>query len=135
MKTPISHLLGLSIGLGVARSMVCTLLVASVIHLGTKAFAQTSKAELVGHWRMTTIQIDGSAKDTHLVLRGDGTAEGWVVTLVSGGEKSTGRWDVDGNTLSLSFGSGDEASPFTFFEGKLVYPNIQNGRQFWEKIE
>ena len=116
--------------------MVWTVLVASVIQLETNAFAQTSKEELIGHWRKTAIQIDGSPKDTHLVLRGNGTAEIWVVTADSRGEKSTGRWDVDGKTLSLSFGSDDQASsPFTFFEGKLVYPNIQNSRQFWDKIE
>lgn len=59
-----------------------------------------------------------------------------MVTADSRGPKSTGRWDVDGKTLWLSFGSDDEASsPFTFFEGELVYPNIQNSRQFWDEIE
>jgi hypothetical protein len=131
MKTPIPHLRGFSIWLGVTRSMVWTVLVASAISFGTNAFAQTSKAELIGHWRQTTFLIDGSPKDTHMVLRGDGTAEVWEVTAESRGEKSTGRWDVDGKTLSI-----DGASlPFTFYEGKLVYPNIQNSRGFWDRIE
>lgn len=110
--------------------MVWTLLVASVIYLGTNAFAQTSKAELIGHWRATTIQFE-SPIDTHLVLRGDGTVEVWEVTAGGRGEKTTGRWSVDGKTLVLD----GTARPFTFHEGKLVYPNIENSRVFYERIE
>jgi hypothetical protein len=29
----------------------------------------------------------------------------------------------------------DESNPFTFYNGQLVYPNIQNRRKFWDKIE
>ena len=35
----------------------------------------------------------------------------------------------------LSFGGNDRSNPFTFYQGQLVYPDIQDGRGFWERIE
>jgi hypothetical protein len=131
MKTPIVGSLGLPLWLGVARSTVWTLLIASMIGASANLYAQTSKEDLVGHWRMTKILIDGSPQDTHMVLHNDGTVEIWKVTAESRGEKLTGHWDVDGKMLVLD---GD-SSPFTFYEGQLVFPNVQGSRQFWEKIE
>ena len=93
-----------------------------------------SKQQLVGHWRKTTIVFE-SPKDEHLVLRADGTAENWVVTAESRSEPVTGRWSVEGKTLTLLFGENENAKPFTFYEGQLVFPNIPNRRGFWEKIE
>jgi hypothetical protein len=89
---------------------------------------------LVGHWRKTTIGYVGP-RDEHLVLHPDGTAEDWVVTAVSRSEPVTGHWSVEGKTLTLSFGENENAQPFTFYEGQLVFPNIPNRRGFWEKIE
>ena len=93
-----------------------------------------SKQQLIGHWRKTTI-VFGSPKDEHLVLNADGTAENWVVTAESRSEPVTGRWSVEGKTLTLSFGENENSKPFTFYEGQLVFPNIPNRRGFWEKIE
>ena len=89
---------------------------------------------LVGHWRKTTIVFE-SPKDEHLVLHADGTAENWVVRADSRSEPVSGRWSVEGKTLTLSFGENQNSSPFTFYEGQLVFPNIPNHRGFWEKIE
>src|SRR5262245_61940390 len=89
---------------------------------------------LIGHCSNTTIVI-GSTKDEHLVLRGDGTAEKWVVTAESRSEPVIGRWNLEGKTLTLSFGENENSKPFTFYEGQLVFPNIPNRRGFWEKIE
>jgi hypothetical protein len=93
-----------------------------------------SKKQLVGHWRKTTIVFE-SPKDEHLVLRADGTAENWVVTAESRSEPVTGRWSVEGKTLTLSFGENENSRLFTFYQGQLVFPNIPNRRGFWEKIE
>ena len=93
-----------------------------------------SKQRLIGHWRKTTIVFE-SPKDEHLVLNADGTAENWVVTAESRSEPVTGRWSVEGKTLTLSFGENENSKPFTFYQGQLVFPNIPNRRGFWEKIE
>ena len=93
-----------------------------------------NKQQLIGHWRKTIIVFE-SPKDEHLVLHADGTAENWVVTAESRSEPATGRWRVEGKTLTLSFGENENASPFTFYEGQLVFPNIPKRRGFWEKIE
>jgi len=93
-----------------------------------------NKRQLIGHWRKTTI-VFGSPKDEHLILNADGTAENWVVTAESRSEPVTGRWSVEGKTLTLSFGENENSKPFTFYEGQLVFPNIPNRRGFWEKIE
>jgi len=94
----------------------------------------SSSQQLIGHWRKTTI-VFGSPKDEHLVLHADGTAENWVVTAESRSEPVSGRWSVEGKTLTLSFGENENSKPFTFYEGQLVFPNIPNRRAFWEKIE
>jgi len=93
-----------------------------------------TKQQLISHWRKTTI-VFGSPKDEHLVLHADGTAENWVVTAESRSEAVTGRWNVEGKILTLSFGENENANPFTFYEGQLVFPNIPNRRGFWERIE
>jgi len=92
------------------------------------------KQQLIGHWRKTTIVFE-SPKDEHLVLHADGTADNWVVTAESRSEPVTGRWSVEGKTLTLSFGENENSRPFTFYQGQLVFPNIPNRRGFWEKIE
>ena len=74
-------------------------------------------------------------RDEHLVLHADGTAENWVGTADSRSEPVTGRWSVEGKTLTLSFGENENASAFTFYEGQLVFPNIPKRRGFWEKID
>ena len=60
-----------------------------------------STQRLIGHWRKTTIVFE-SPKDEHVVLHADGTAENWVVTADSRSEPVTGRWSVEGKTLTLS---------------------------------
>lgn len=89
---------------------------------------------LIGHWRKTTIGYTGPI-DEHLVLHSNGTVETWTVTAYERREPVTGHWSVDGKTLTLSFGGNDRSSPFTFYESQLVFPNIPNRRQFWEKID
>ena len=89
---------------------------------------------LIGHWRKTTISYTGPI-DEHLVLHVDGTVENWTATAYERREPVTGHWSVEGKTLTLSFGGNDRSSPFTFYQGQLVFPNIQNRRGIWEKIE
>jgi hypothetical protein len=89
---------------------------------------------LIGRWRKTTISYTGPI-DEHLVLHVDGTVENWTATAYERREPVTGHWSVEGKTLTLSFGGNDRSNPFTFYQGQLVFPNIQNRRGFWEKIE
>ena len=98
--------------------------------------ATTSKNSnaLIGHWRKTTISYTGPT-DEHLVLHVDGTVENWTATAYERREPVTGHWNVEGKTLTLSFGGNDRSSPFTFYQGQLVFPNIPNRRGIWEKIE
>jgi hypothetical protein len=100
---------------------------------GNAASSENSSA-LIGHWRKTTIGYTGPI-DEHLVLHSNGTVENWTVTAYERRESVTGHWSVEGKTLTLSFGGDDRSSPFTFYEGQLVFPNIPNRRGFWEKIE
>jgi hypothetical protein len=96
--------------------------------------ASSDSKRLIGHWRKTTIVFE-SPKDEHLVLHADGTAENWLVTADSRSEPVTGRWSVEGKTLTLSFGENENASPFTFREGQLVFPNIPKRRGFGKRFE
>ncbi|PYK16762.1 MAG: hypothetical protein DME55_11545 [Verrucomicrobia bacterium] len=89
---------------------------------------------LIGHWRKTTISYTGPI-DEHLVLHVDGTVENWTATAYERREAMTGHWNVEGKTLTLSFGGNDRSNPFTFYQGQLVFPNIPNRRGFWEKID
>jgi hypothetical protein len=103
-----------------------------VVFLVGVAFAQDNSA-LVGHWRETRIVYVGP-QDTHLVLAADGTAALWRVTATERFPVTSGTWSSSGNMLSMTF-QQDESNPFTFYNGQLVYPNIQNQRKFLEKIE
>jgi hypothetical protein len=100
----------------------------------SSAPSSENSSALIGHWRKTTIGYTGPI-DEHLVLHSNGTVENWTVTAYERREPVTGHWSVEGKTLTLSFGGDDRSSPFTFYEGQLVFPNIPNRRQFWEKIE
>ncbi len=89
---------------------------------------------LVGHWRSTTISL-GSPRDEHFVVRGDGTAETWIVTASGRTPVTPGRWSTKGTSLSVEWEDGRQwGQPFTFHEGQLVFPNVPNQRQFWEAI-
>ena len=96
--------------------------------------ASSQGSTLVGHWRKTSIVFE-SPRDEHLVLNANGTAETWTATA-SGREPATrGRWSAKGTTLSVIWDDGRQwGQPFTFYEGQLVFPNIQNQRQFWEAM-
>ena len=100
---------------------------------GNATSSENSNA-LIGHWRKTTISYTGPI-DEHLVLHVDGTVENWTATAYERREPVTGHWNVEGKTLTLSFGGNDRSNPFTFYQGQLVFPNIPNHRGFWEKIE
>ena len=100
----------------------------------SSAPSSENASALVGHWRKTTISYTG-AIDEHLVLHSNGTVENWTATAYERREPVTGHWSVEGKMLTLSFGGNDRSSPFTFYQGQLVFPNIQNRRGFWEKIE
>jgi len=89
---------------------------------------------LIGHWRKTTISYTGPL-DEHLVLHVDGTVENWTATAYERREPVTGHWNVEGKTLTLSFGGNDRSSPFAVYQGQLVFPNIPNRGGCWEKIE
>ena len=92
------------------------------------------KPTLVGHWRSTTIAFE-SPRDEHMVLRADGTAETWIVTASSRTPVTRGRWSAKGTSLSVAWEDGRQwGQPFTFYEGQLVFPNVQNRRQFWEAM-
>jgi hypothetical protein len=105
-----------------------------IIRFQENAAPPNNEQQLVGHWRKTTIGYTGPI-DEHLVLRSNGTVENWTVTAYDRREPVTGHWNVDGKTLTLSFGGNDRSSPFTFYKGQLVFPNIPNRRGFWEKID
>jgi len=47
----------------------------------------------------------------------------------------TGRWSVEGRTLTLSFGDNENSRPFTMYEDSSFFPNIPNRRHFWENID
>ena len=100
----------------------------------SSAPSSENSSVLIGHWRKTTIGYTGPI-DEHLVLHSNGTVETWTVTAYERREPVTGHWSVDGKTLTLSFRGNDRSSPFSFYESQLVFPNIPNRRQFWEKID
>lgn len=98
--------------------------------------AGPSRAEkLIGHWRNTRIVFD-SPRDEHMVLRSNGMVERWSVTASGRSGTVRGRWGTQANVLRLDWEDGSQWSrPFTFHEGNLVFPNVQNQRKFWERIE
>ena len=106
----------------------------TIIRFQENAALSNNPQQLIGHWRKTTIGYT-SPIDEHLVLYSNGTVENWTVTAYERREPVTGHWNVEGKMLILSFGGNDRSSPFTFYEGQLVFPNIPNRRGFWEKIE
>jgi hypothetical protein len=131
----------LLLGVALAQCVVSVFGIACVAAgSGITTFQENANAlpdntqRLVGHWRKTTIVFE-SPKDEHLVLHADGTAENWVVRAESRSEPVSGRWGVEGKTLTLSFGENQNSNPFTFYQGQLVFPNIPNHRGFWEKIQ
>ena len=99
------------------------------------ALAQDNSA-LVGHWRETRILLGLGVgpQDTNLVLAADGTAALWIARTAGSSAITYGTWSSSGNILSMTF-QQDESNPFTFYNGQLVYPNIQNRRKFWDRIE
>jgi hypothetical protein len=97
--------------------------------------AAPGREQLVGHWRSTRIVFD-SPRDEHLVLRSNGLVERWTVTASGRSATVRGRWGTQANTLNLDWEDGNQWSrPFTFYEGNLVFPNVQNQRRFWERID
>jgi len=101
----------------------------------TGPVARRADQPLVGHWRSTRIVFE-MAKDEHLVLHADGRAETWIVTAFERSGARTGRWTGQGSSLRVAWTDGDEWSwPYTFFEAQLVFPNVPNQRQFWERID
>jgi hypothetical protein len=110
-----------------------------LLALVSEATAQTAgpgrQPDLVGHWRNTRIVFE-SPRDDHLVLRADGLAGRWSVTASSRSGAIQGRWNTEGNVLSIDWEDGTRASgPFTFHEGELVFPNRQGQRRFWKRIQ
>jgi hypothetical protein len=121
------------VALGMAACFA-TATASPIIRFQESAPPSNNTQELIGHWRKTTIGYTGPV-DEHLVFHSNGTVENWTVTAYERREPATGHWNVDGKTLTLSFGGNDRSSPFTFYQGQLVFPNIPNRRGFWEKIE
>jgi hypothetical protein len=107
---------------------------AAALALMQAAFPAVAQ-ELAGHWRKTTIVFE-SPRDEHLILNADSTFQNWTVTADATGAPLAGQWEANGNMLIFRMeGSEDQSSPFTFFEGQLVYPNIEGGRGFWDRVE
>jgi uncharacterized protein YfaT (DUF1175 family) len=91
--------------------------------------------ELAGHWRKTVIVFE-SPRDEHLILNADSTFQNWTVTATETGAPLAGRWEASENMLTFRMeGSEEQSSPFTFFEGQLIFPNVEGGRGFWERVE
>jgi hypothetical protein len=108
--------------------------IAAALALMSAAFPALAQ-ELAGHWRKTTIVFE-SPRDEHLILNADSTFQNWTVTADETGTPLAGQWEANGNMLTFHIeGSEDQSSPFTFFEGQLVYPNIEGGRGFWDRVE
>jgi hypothetical protein len=94
---------------------------------------ESNAAALVGHWCKTTIRFE-QPRDEHLVLGDNGAMANWVVTAQSRTEPVSGTWRVDGNILTLGVdGQVRMSQPFTFYQGQLVFPNVQNRRGFWTR--
>jgi hypothetical protein len=117
------------------RRILC--IVAALAVIGSQVAAEgldPNAGALVGHWRKTTIAF-GEPRDENLVLRANGSAERWVVTARSRTPVASGLWRVDDKVLTVQIeGQQPMSLPFTFYQGQLVFPNIQNRRGFWEKI-
>ena len=133
MKRPINLLLLVSVGLTIAPALHISAQHIQLFQIASEPSAE-NPSTLVGHWRKTTI-VYGSPRDEHLVLHADGKAENWTVTATDRTAPIIGHWSAEGKTLKLVFGENENARPFTFYEGQLVFPNIPNRRGFWEKIE
>ncbi len=91
-------------------------------------------AELVGHWRRTRIVFDEPVDD-NLVLAADGRLSVWRATPNSRSAPVPGRWRVEGKQLVLQVqGEEEDGAPYFMHEGRLVFPNIPNRRQFWQRV-
>ena len=133
MKLAIGCVLLIGVGSAIAAPLHISAQHIQLFQIASEPSAE-NPSTLVGHWRKTTI-VYGSPRDEHLVLHADGKAENWVVTATDRTAPVTGHWSAEGKTLKLVFGENENARPFTFYEGQLVFPNIPNRRGFWEKIE
>ena len=116
-----------------ARRAVLLSSLACVVVLNAHSQGSAPSNGLVGHWRTTAI-IGDSALDRNLVLKADGSATRWTVTAQRRDPPESGTWSVSANTLVLTFGGQVQQSPFTFHNGQLVFPNIQNRRRFWDRL-
>jgi hypothetical protein len=102
---------------------------------GAPSSAPAPAVGLAGHWRSTRITFD-QPRDEHLVLREDGVAETWTVTAGGREPSKRGRWSDEDRRLVVNWEDGSTwGQPYTFHEGQLVFPNVQNRRQFWDRIE
>ena len=89
---------------------------------------------LVGHWRSTRIVLEEPVDD-HLTLGADGRMTTWQVKATSRSTPQAGRWRVQEGQLMLQVpGEAEGGAPYFIHEGRLVFPNIPNRRQFWERM-
>jgi hypothetical protein len=101
----------------------------------TEATVAVGNSELVGHWLRPVIALD-TVTDHHLVLNPDGTAEQWAATPFSTDPPTAGTWEASADTLTLRMDGSEQASaPYFFFEGQLVFPNVEGNRRFWERAQ
>jgi hypothetical protein len=101
---------------------------------GQSAIDGETASLLVGHWRKTTIIVD-EAQDSHLVLEANGVGTSWDVTASSRSSVTKGTWSVKGENIILQVEGNSVALPFTMHDGKLVLPNIEGERSFWDKLD
>ena len=105
---------------------------------------------LVGHWRESVSEqpsigsvelgvYSSGARDTHLVLLPNGTGAMWTVREESRNRTrvTKGYWRCDSKTLLLVSDAGEQymLGPYTFHNGQLVFPNTQNQRRYWDRIQ
>jgi len=93
------------------------------------------RQDLIGHWRKTTIVFE-APQDANLVLSANGNFQYWEATARGRSKLSTGTWKVSGKNLVVRESNGSESSaPMFIHEGRLVFPNIPDRRQFWDRIQ
>jgi hypothetical protein len=92
-------------------------------------------SELVGHWLRPVIAL-GTVTDHHLVLNPDGTAQQWAATPFSIDPPTAGTWQATADMLTLCMDGSEEGSaPYFFFEGQLVFPNVEGSRRYWDRVQ
>ncbi len=107
----------------------------STVEEGGAPALTESASVLVGHWKKTLIQLE-QPFDYHLVLNDDGTFQEWVASAAGTDAPTSGSWQASDTMLMFQTdGNGPVEAPWTIYEGRLIYPNIDGRRGDWERME